>query len=422
MSGNKKSAASLDKSKGGADASFAKDQCAGAPAKSCPAQANRNLTVEWSTEEVYCADPASLLGKATGIAKSVTGSGAVKVQEKGVASLKGPGQASFKLDWKATGVDFKAGPAGKMPDRLAGVGELSADGLSAKTPKALALKRLPDKDPEAVSFNCSSPKTVNGTNDYAWSAAFKLGVKNAAVQVKQTLQIKKAWLGKWVSFDKAKDKIDQGWGFVKKSGAKWNYWNTTDKAWKALPRNVSSYTLTSLVFVKDGASFKGRDDASQVWPESFAEPKNYEAMKKKWHKNIQDTWGRKFKIKHKDCTGTGLCSWDVDIDVDWSAGAGDKLVYAIWAADWERSNASDWYLSETRLGVAGHECGHLLGAYDEYTGGAIHPTSKKIEDNTIMGQNLTGAKARHLDGFRDEVQKKIKGWIGRDWKLEVKNR
>jgi len=39
-----------------------------------------------------------------------------------------------------------------------------------------------------------------------------------------------------------------------------------------------------------------------------------------------------------------------------------------------------------------------------------------------MGQNLTHAEARHLDGFRDEVEKKINAWIGRSWKLEVKKR
>jgi len=419
-----KKSAPLGSSKSGADTAFAKDQSAGSPSKTCPADKAKSLTVEWSTEEVYCADPASLLGKATGIAGSVTGSGSVKVHDRSVATITGPGQSTFKLDWKACGVDFAPLPGGgKMPDKLPAVGGLSADGMSAKTPKGLALKRLPDKDPEAVSFNCSSPKSVNGTNDYSWSAAFKLGVKNATIQVKQTLQIKKAWLGKWVSFDKAKDKIDQTWGFVKKSGANWKYWDTTGPAWKALPRNVSSYTLQNITFVKDGTSFKSRDDGgAQTWPEGFAEPKDYESMKKKWHKNIQDTWARKFKIKHKDCAGAGLCAWDVDIDVDWSAGAGDKLVYAIWAADWERSNASDWYLSETRLGVAGHETGHLLGAYDEYTGGAIHPGTKKIEDNTIMGQNLTGALPRHLEGFRDEVEKKIKSWIGRSWKLEVQKR
>jgi hypothetical protein len=72
--------------------------------------------------------------------------------------------------------------------------------------------------------------------------------------------------------------------------------------------------------------------------------------------------------------------------------------------------------------VAGHECGHLLGAYDEYTGGAIHPKTKKIEADSIMGQNLKAAKPRHLDGLRDEAQKKIKSWIGRDWDLEIKKR
>ena len=109
------------------------------------------------------------------------------------------------------------------------------------------------------------------------------------------------------------------------------------------------------------------------------------------------------------------------MEVKWDDNAGDKLVYAIAAQDWERSNAKDWYLSEHRLGVAGHECGHLLGAYDEYTGGAIDTATNIIDNDSIMGQNLTKGHPRHLDGLRDQVKSKINGWIGRSWDFEVKN-
>jgi hypothetical protein len=423
MNDKSKQSAPLSDGKTGADASFSDQQPAGAAQKSCPGDPARTLSVQWSPAEVYCADTATMNGTAGGIAAEVTGNATIKVRERGVGTASAKGKSSFKLDWKASGVDFEPLPTGKWPDKLPLIGELEADGLSAKTAKALVLKRLPDKNPEAVSFECSSPKSANGEDDYGWTAAFKMGVKNGTIQVKQVLQIKKAWLGGKVTFDKKKDGIKQKWGYIKKSATDWKYWDTASSDWEDLPRAIDDYTQAKIIFKKDGKSFKSRDDGgTHTWPESFEEPTTYEEMKGKWKKNIIDTWGTQFKVAHKDCTGAGLCAWDVEIDVDWSATAGDKLVWAIWAADWERSNASDWYLSEDRLGVAGHECGHLLGAYDEYKGGAIHPSTKIIEDDTIMGQNLTKGEPRHLDGMRDELKKKIKSWIGKDWPLEVKKR
>lgn len=441
LKGGKAQADQLKGGKAQADKTMAKDKKAGDPKVCCKVKDERWLKVKWDKDKVYCADVAHLEGTAKGIKKEVKATGTVNVRYKddtmdtskakskdagtAVASLKGKGQNSFKLKWQACGVAFKVGKDKKMPEKMPADGVLAADGMTANTPKALAVHRLPDKAPEAVSFNCSSPKATNGTANYGWTAAFRLGVDKAAFVLKQTLQIKKAWLGKWVSFDAKADKIKQAWGFIKKSGSKWQYWDTTGKKWEALPRKVSSYTLNSLVFVQNGKNYESRDDGGKFkWPEAFAEPKDYEKKKKAWLKNIHDVWDKKFKLYHKDCTGNApaFCEWDLTVQVNWSAGAGDKLVYAIWAAEWERSNASDWYLTEKRLGVAAHECGHLLGAYDEYTGGAIHPTTKKIEDNSIMGQNLTTGKTRHLDGVRDEAKKKVKAWIGRDWPLEVKKR
>jgi hypothetical protein len=106
------------------------------------------------------------------------------------------GQSSFKLEWKACNVAFSTdSKTKKMPEKVPAEGSLAADGLNAKTPRALKVKRLPDKSPETVSFECSSPKSVNGTNDYKWTAKFKMGMDKDTIKIDQTLQIKKAWLG-----------------------------------------------------------------------------------------------------------------------------------------------------------------------------------------------------------------------------------
>jgi len=340
--GNTKTKA-LSKSKQNADKDFSKDKKAGSAFGECAADKVRWLKVEWDRPDAYCGDKACLIGTAQGIEKTVEATGHVSVEDQGtVAGPKGKGQNSFKLDWKVCDVVFKGK---KAPDKLPATGKLFADGLSATTPKALAVKRLPDKALEAVSIHCSSPKKVNGTNDYSWTAAFRAGVENTTIKIRQTLQIKKAWLGKRVAFDAKTDKLKQAWGYVKKSGTTWKFWDTTANAWAKLPRKMSSYTLNSIIFVESGTNFVSRDDGGKfTWPESFSEPKNYESKKKAWLKNIHDVWDNKFILRQKDCKGTapGLCQWDIDIRVNWSDGAGDKLVYAVWSADWERSNARDW--------------------------------------------------------------------------------
>ncbi|MCC6785191.1 MAG: hypothetical protein IT457_20240 [Planctomycetes bacterium] len=406
--------------KKGADSGFAKDKNAGSAKQPCKKQAAdkklaKSLEATWDKADAYCGDPVNLLGTAKNFTAQVEGKAKIEVPKDGVvANLKAQGKDSFKLPWKVAELPFK----GKSPPaHVAATGTLTADGITAKTKQALAVKRVPDKTPEAVNFKRSS-------GIYGWDASFRIGIDGTKLLVRQTLQLKKAWLGKWVSFDAKADKLAQGWGFVKKVGTDWKYWNTTDTKWQKLPRDIGKYTVTSLVFVKNGKSYVGRDDATQTWPESFAEPKNFTKKKKAWLDNIHSVWHGKFRLHRTDCgsKAANCCTWDIDVKVDWSDAAGDKLVYAVWSSEWERSDASDWYLSEDRLGVAAHECGHLLGAYDEYTGGAIDPASKKIEDDSIMGQNLTKGFPRHFDGLRDEAAKKINAWIGRSWKFEVKSK
>jgi hypothetical protein len=407
------------------DAEYSKTKDAGSSECACPEPTDRWLKVKWRETEVYCGDPANLLGTAKGIKKEVEGVARVQVEKRMVTTLKDRGQTSFELEWPMVcGIDFKAEKKGEpVPEKLPADAKLSADGMSAETPKALAVKRLPDKDLEQVNIACSSPKSVNGTNNYGWTANFRLGVKDTDVLVRMTLQVKKAWLGKWISFAAA-DKLKQATGYIKKVGGAWKYYDTGKKAWEALPRNVSNYKINSQVFVQSGKAYVGRDDASKTWPEAFADSPDFETKKTAWLKNIHQVWDDKFKFQRKDLKGTarGCCEWPIDVKVNWSNAAGDKEVYIIWAQEAERSNARDWYLTYPNDGVAGHECGHLLAAYDEYSGGAIHPKTKLVENNSIMGNNLTTGKPRHLDDLRQEMERKVKAWIGRDWKLETKDK
>jgi len=251
------------------------------------------------------------------------------------------------------------------------------------------------------------------------------------------MQFKKAWKGYWVSFDPAAAPAGDGksgWAFVKKEGAQWKYWNeaATPAAWADLPRAVGSYTLNGMFFVFDGTHYMQRGGSAQ-WPEAFPDSPDFASRKTHWLGKIHETWDGRFQLHRKLCPSTDhkCCTWPIKIRGEWAEDAGDKLVYGIWTQAYqnERSNASDWYLGDQRDGLGPHEFGHLLGAYDEYTGGALDPTGGTggtpgpIEPNCIMGQNLPlTAKERHLNNWRDEVKKKINAWTSHTWDFEVKPR
>jgi hypothetical protein len=356
-----------------------------------------------------------LIGAAINFDPNTKATAEVTYTKGKLARLNGTGQNSFVLPWQVADVRFKGAD---MPAKYELKGVLSANGQRVETKELLQVKRVPDHVPTQVSFARSS-------GIYGWTASFKIGIEKDNLKINQTLQIKKAWLGKAVTFDSTLDGGLTGLAFVKKDVTTWKYWDTavTPKKWTALPRGISDYTVQNIVFVKSGSDFVGRDDASQVWPEAFGEPTNYAAKKNAWLANIHSVWDNKFILFHKDCKSAAdrHCAWKIRMHVEWSDDPGDRLVYAVWAQEWERSNAKDWYLTETRKGVAAHECGHLLGAYDEYSGGAVEPATNKIEDDSIMGQNLTKGYPRHLDGLRDQAKTKINGWTGRTWDFEIKH-
>ncbi len=376
----------------------------------------KTLTARWSPLEAYCADEVKLLGSATNMDAGTSASGVGSTVKAGsVASLDGTGQNSFTLEWRVKDVVFSSP---EMPPQKDVQGKLSAGGLTASAPQPLAVKRVPDKELQPVSFGLTS-------GQYGWTAAFRVGIEKRKLMIRQKLKVTPAWLGKWISFDSEADGRE-GWGFVKKDAAAWVFWDTSASppAWTALPRGISEYTVNNLVFIQKGTSFAARGQLSMEWSEAFAQPAGYEQKKAAWLANIHQVWDDKFYLHHKECKSSSdsCCSWRVRVKVEWNASAvaSDKEIFAISAQEWERSNAKDWYLTEERIGVAAHECGHLLGAYDEYTGGAVDLTTNKIEDASIMGADLSVAHARHLDGLRDQAKNIINAAIGRSWTFEVK--
>lgn len=334
----------------------------GPPADDTPAPEQKLISVSWSVPEAMCGDDVVLNGSAVNFPANTTANAEIIKENNVMQTAQTQGQDSYTLPWKVRDAVF-TGSA--MPNTFKLGAKLSALGQTVKTPSPLTIKRVPDTADEAISWRLNSAP-------YAWDAAFRFAIEKNILHIKQTIQVKKAWLGKWVSFDSVLDHR-AGWAFVKKAGVTWKFWDTssTPHQWADLPRDISNYRLKPLVFIKNGTRFVDRNDPGRAWPEAFVGHADYDNKKQAWLNNIHSVWDNKFTLKHKGCvsTNTQCCAWDIRVHVNWSDAPGDKTIYIISAEDWERSNAQDWYLSEHRIGVAAHECGHLLGAYDEYAGG-----------------------------------------------------
>ena len=80
-----------------------------------------------------------------------------------------------------------------------------------------------------------------------------------------------------------------------------------------------------------------------------------------------------------------------------------------------RSNDSLWFLGETRIAMAAHEFGHHLGNGDEYAGAtSVDPTLNVdgavngIDNDSIMGQDLTKVKKRHYRTLCTHLQSMVR--------------
>lgn len=406
------------------------DKPAGAASAGCTPKL---IEVHWSPREAMCGDPVRLIATAEHMPADTSGQGKAVITtsgDKNVLSETTTGQAQFEFPktdfWKVKDVVFSGTPL-PLEHKLKGKATAAGQTVETKPEEPLVVKRIPDKDPaEEVSASVTSSGFV-----CTWDSVFKIGFKDNKFTTFLQMHYKKAWVGKWISFDSAHDGGRTGWAFIKKVGTDWKFWDTSaaTPAWTALPRAIGSYTVNSLVFIKDGTDYKVRGGTAE-WPEAFPNPADFDTVKDTWLNNINSTWDGKFKLHRKGCPSSdaNCCTWPVKVQASWNADSGQKLVYLVWTQQWAgtddgRSDAQDWYIGDSRSGLAPHEFGHLLGAYDEYTGGALDPAAGIIDPNTIMGQNLPlTPKTRHMKNWCEQVTAKIRAWTGHTaWEFEVKD-
>lgn len=388
------------------------------------------IEVHWSTDEAMCGDQVRLIATAEHMPANTAAQGEGLNSTQVVMSESSTGQDTFYFPengtWQVKDVVFSGE---NPPAAIYLAANASAMGKFVVTEEgaSLMIKRIPDTEYEEVDKSISS-------GIYGWDAIFRVRFQNNKIKTALQMQYKKAWKGQWVDFD-SDDDGRSGWAFIKKVGATWKFWDddASPEAWANLPRNIGNYTVNDMIFIKDGSDFEERDAVfSETWPENFPEnpaSPNFDTVKNTWLTDIHRTWDGKFKLERKHCPSANpsCCTWPIEIRASWSTSSGDKLVYLIWTQFWHgtddgRSDAQDWYIGDNRVELGPHEFGHLLGAYDEYAGGAVDPDTNITNNTTVMSCDSLTPKTRNLDNWLEEVTDLIQDWADQDdWEFEVKD-
>ena len=117
-----------------------------------------------------------------------------------------------------------------------------------------------------------------------------------------------------------------------------------------------------------------------------------------WENSIEHIWGRGFEIID------GPLRYPVNIDVVFVTGPGEAVHQTVSVVEGSgRANMLRWYSESLGASVA-HEAGHMLGLYDEYSGGARALGNGIIDSGSIMGSAGGVVRERHYGVFVD--------WLG----------
>lgn len=221
-----------------------------------------------------------------------------------------------------------------------------------------------------------------------------------------------------------------------KSGHMVPDWYWDGKKWKDIPdavladpQNFSAHPL-----VKKGEKYQHPGDAKFEWPETFKEYEFdaavYANKRKAWIDDSNKRWSKVFKVRRKGCAAdpkSGCCTYEVHVEFEMDkVEAYDNHTLCL-APGNLRSNAGLLFYGETRVAMAAHEVGHLVGLPDEYPGGAVDPAAtgdgltKGIDSTTLMGGDLSEPnnkiKKRHYSNFLEMAKRlgKEAGGAEQEW-------
>ena len=128
--------------------------------------------------------------------------------------------------------------------------------------------------------------------------------------------------------------------------------------------------------------------------------------------NIENQWNNKYKIKGSDGKTYGA---QVDVTFDGPFNQTVKVDPGENGVDGKRSSINLWHWGDG-AGINAHEFGHMLGLFDEYTGGWLDPSQSPplIDDKALMGRGCLGKNPtmpeRYYTQFSDYLHKLNDGY------------
>jgi len=121
-----------------------------------------------------------------------------------------------------------------------------------------------------------------------------------------------------------------------------------------------------------------------------------------WESGIESLWNGQYEVVDGDRT------YPITIDARFvSESTATSVAVNVVAGD-GRPNMLTWYTgnpagwgTENQGRVAAHEIGHMLGLYDEYSGGTLDPLMPIFDPASIMGSQLGTPRERHYQYVLD---------------------
>jgi hypothetical protein len=143
---------------------------------------------------------------------------------------------------------------------------------------------------------------------------------------------------------------------------------------------------------------------------------------------VHSYWTEKWALRRHGCTSDAsvhCCKYDVEVNLSYNKPAPYSADVILVGPGNYRSNASTFFMGDTRLGTVPHEIGHLMDNPDEYLHGANDPTLNGdgavngIDEQCIMGSEMLTVKKRHFHAFPVMLQKLIKAAYGNNDTYDV---
>jgi outer membrane protein OmpA-like peptidoglycan-associated protein len=373
--------------------------------------------IKWSVETAVCGDDIKLeadskLPDGTPVQIKLSTKAGI-CEEATVATKTG----KLEFAWKVKHIGFGYQDDKKPMKVMEVEAELEHGGEKSSPDKKLQVTKLVDTPAEVFDKSYT-------WGQYSVHSHFTQAMKGEWQKVIVKKKVMKTWGGTYVKLKKAGITgvggdfpwADHRWARAKKGEMFPNeYWD--GKAWKAIPASAAlgGADFGTLPLIQKGGKVVWVSSDSAIWPDPVEDYKHsdYEAKRQVWIKDSHKRWTGVWKVKRKACTATKdkpCCSYEVwlDFEMDLVDTFGNDVLCL--APGSLRSNAGLMFYGETRVAMAAHEVGHLVGLPDEYVSGAVDPAVNAdgavngIDGTTLMGSSLNDEsnnkiKTRHYSNF-----------------------